>query len=486
MKHPILRKMIPAGMVMVLLAGCGEKKVDYEMETEQETKGVVGTLDEFREADNWDDSFTVTTSDGDVKVRINASIDVPEADAMSVVAAEELKIDVDYKKKFLKAYFKDSEIYYHDVEHLTKEELQTAVDSMDGTIVAVQSQIDDLENNAHHQDVERHKEMLNDWKEETEEQKKQYEKALETAKDTYTAAEDYDSCNEYAGYCGDLLCNVRFEVKETNENAIAYIVASPLVQGKSDIYVNQYYGPQSLKDCDYIDGYNSVNASIDKTESENECSISRDDAKQLVEQFLKETGRDNQVLYGLKNYTWYGANVTEQDGEEFVDSEASEVRNWGYLFGYGTGVNGLAFSDSLDYNDFDISWVTLENSDVNFELEDEIRFAVTDNGITEVFMQYPVSVTKISKEVELLPLSTIQNIIKDEIIKNGDDYQLDECKSFNKLKLGYARIKDDQKEGCYSYVPAWCLYMASGNDMNRHPVFVNAMDGTLIHPLDER
>ena len=101
-------------------------------------------------------------------------------------------------------------------------------------------------------------------------------------------------------------------------------------------------------------------------------------------------------------------------------------------------------------------------------------------------MQYPINITKISKEVELLPLSTIQNIIKDEIIKNGDDYQLDEFKSFNKLKLGYARIKDDQKEGCYSYVPAWCLYMVPGNDMNRHPVFVNAMDGTLIHPLDER
>lgn len=105
MKHPILRKMILAGMVMVLLTGCGEKKVDYEMETEQETKGVVGTLDEFREADNWDDSFTVTTSDGDVKVRINASIDVPEADAMSVVAAEELKIDVDYKEKVPESIF---------------------------------------------------------------------------------------------------------------------------------------------------------------------------------------------------------------------------------------------------------------------------------------------------------------------------------------------------------------------------------------------
>ena len=153
MKHSILRKMIPAGMAMVLLAGCGEKKVDYEMETEQESKGVVGTLDEFREADNWDDRFTVTTSDGDVKVRINAPIDVPKADTMSVVTAEELKIDTDYKKKFLKAYFKDSEIYYHDFEHLTKEELQAAVDSMDGTIVAVQSQIDDLENDAHHQDV---------------------------------------------------------------------------------------------------------------------------------------------------------------------------------------------------------------------------------------------------------------------------------------------------------------------------------------------
>ena len=33
MKHSILRKMIPAGMAMVLLAGCGGEKVDYDMET---------------------------------------------------------------------------------------------------------------------------------------------------------------------------------------------------------------------------------------------------------------------------------------------------------------------------------------------------------------------------------------------------------------------------------------------------------------------
>ena len=484
MKHSILRKIIPAGMALVLLTGCGGKKVDYDMETEQESKGVVSTLDEFREADNWDDSFTVTTSDGDVKVRINAPIDVPKADNMSVVTVEELKLDTNYKKKVLKAYFKDSEIYYHDLEHLTSEELQSAIDSMDGTIISAQSQIDELESKGQ-QDAEQWKERLNGWKEEAEEEKKKYEKALDTAKDTYTIAEDYDNCNEYVGYCGDLLCNMCFEVKESGGNAIAYITASPLVQGKSNIYVNQYYGPQSLKDCDYIDGYSQVSASIDKTESENECSISKEDAKQLVEQFLKETGRDNQVLYGLKNYVWYGANATEKDGEEFIDSEVSEVRNWGYLFGYGSGVNGLVFSNSLDYNDFDVSWVTLENSDVYFELQDETTFAVTDAGITEVLMQYPINITKISKEVELLPLSTIQNIIKDEIIKNGDDYQLDEFKSFNKLKLGYARIKDDQKEGCYSYVPAWCLYMNEAYGTGRHPVFVNAMDGTLIHPLDE-
>ena len=483
MKHSILKKIIPAGMALVLLTGCGEKKVDYDMETEQEAQGVVGTLDEFREADNWDDSFTVTTSDGDVKVRINASIDVPKADTMSVVAAEELKIDADYKKKFLKAYFKDSEIYYHDMEHLTREELQSAIDSADGSIVAAQSQIDDLESDKHHQDVERQKGMLNDWKEEAEEQKKQYEKALETAKDTYTVAEDYDSCNEYAGYCGELLCNVRFEVKETNGNAIAYIVASPLVKNKTDIYVDQYYGPQSLKDCDAVNGNDTVNAVLDNAEKENECSTTEEDAKQLVEQFLKEIGRDNQVLYGQQDYSWSGGNDVEEDGQQYT--QYTENTSWGYLFGYGTGVNGLAFSKSLDYNNFDVSWVTLENSDVNFELQDETRFAVTDAGITEVFMQYPVSITKISKEVELLPLSTIQSIIKDEIIKNGDDYQLDSIKSFNKLKLGYVRIKDNQNEGCYSYVPAWCLYMASGNDMNRHPVFVNAMDGTLIHPLDE-
>ena len=300
MKHSILRKIIPAGMALVLLTGCGGKKVDYDMETEQESKGVVSTLDEFREADNWDDSFTVTTSDGDVKVRINAPIDVPKADNMSVVTVEELKLDTNYKKKVLKAYFKDSEIYYHDLEHLTREELQSAIDSMDGTIISAQSQIDELESKGQ-QDAEQWKERLNGWKEEAEEEKKKYEKALDTAKDTYTIAEDYDNCNEYVGYCGDLLCNMCFEVKESGGNAIAYITASPLVQGKSNIYVNQYYGPQSLKDCDYIDGYSSVSASIDKTESENECSISKEDAKQLVEQFLKETGRDNQVLYGKRH-----------------------------------------------------------------------------------------------------------------------------------------------------------------------------------------
>lgn len=250
MKHSILRKIIPAGMALVLLTGCGGKKVDYDMETEQESKGVVSTLDEFREADNWDDSFTVTTSDGDVKVRINAPIDVPKADNMSVVTVEELKLDTNYKKKVLKAYFKDSEIYYHDLEHLTREELQSAIDSMDGTIISAQSQIDELESKGQ-QDAEQWKERLNGWKEEAEEEKKKYEKALDTAKDTYTIAEDYDNCNEYVGYCGDLLCNMCFEVKESGGNAIAYITASPLVQGKSNIYVNQYYGPQSFEYCGY-------------------------------------------------------------------------------------------------------------------------------------------------------------------------------------------------------------------------------------------
>lgn len=179
---------------------------------------------------------------------------------------------------------------------------------------------------------------------------------------------------------------MRFEVKETNENAIAYIVASPLVKNKTDIYVNQYYGPQSLKDYDAVYGNDTVTAYIDNSEKENGCSISQEDAKQLVEQFLKETGRDNQVLYGQQDYSWDGANEIEVDGEQYTDY--AEVIDWGYLFGYGTV--------SMDWH-LVILWIitTLiflgyaENSDVNFELEDEIRFAVTDNGITEVFMQYP-------------------------------------------------------------------------------------------------
>ena len=68
---------------------------------------------------------------------------------------------------------------------------------------------------------------------------------------------------------------------------------------------------------------------------------------------------------------------------------------------------------------------------------------------------------------------------------NPDAYTLVEHKYFNGLKLGYAKIKNDSDAGSCSYVPAWCFYAKGGNEVDYHPVFVNAIDGTVFYAKDE-
>lgn len=60
------------------------------------------------------------------------------------------------------------------------------------------------------------------------------------------------------------------------------------------------------------------------------------------------------------------------------------------------------------------------------------------------------------------------------------DYGVDtEVKSQNVVKLGYIRLKDASAKDKYTYVPAWCL-SKQDKGYDRYPVYVNAIDGTII------
>ena len=100
-------------LVLLSLTGCSGKKVDYGNESEiKETKNM-SVLADIRADSGWNENFTIQTGNGEKTIYVNANIVVPDCDNMSVVEVENVKIDADYKKRFLDLYFGGNEYYYH-------------------------------------------------------------------------------------------------------------------------------------------------------------------------------------------------------------------------------------------------------------------------------------------------------------------------------------------------------------------------------------
>lgn len=96
-------------------------------------------------------------------------------------------------------------------------------------------------------------------------------------------------------------------------------------------------------------------------------------------------------------------------------------------------------------------------------LGDSIQLTVTDNGIIDVVIEYPVSVTSISGSVEMLSLKNIEQIIKEQLKNNADKYELEINKSFNNMQLTYFRLKDKNETAntvmcLYGHFRDWLIH----------------------------
>lgn len=194
-----------------------------------------------------------------------------------------------------------------------------------------------------------------------------------------------------------------------------------------------------------------------------------EEAEKLAESFLNEIGRSQQICTATKQLVWTGSNGDEE----------SESVNYGYEITFGTGVDGVAFSQFPNFIDFSNTDKNMD--DAGYYNGDSTIIRITDDGITEVYMQDPVVIRTVSNEVELLPLDTIKDILKNEVVNNNENYDLGIGTKFNELQLIYLKLKDASEEGISSYVPVWCLSHCY-EDMNYHdnPVLVNAIDGSVI------
>lgn len=427
---------IVEAIVIISLTGCAGKKVDYGNESESKETKNMSALADIKADSDWKENFTIQTGNGEKTVYVNANIVVPDFDNMSVVEVENVKIDADYKKRFLDLYFGGNEYYYHDPDHYTVDELNEVIEDWQKT-----------------QD-----ETYSEW---LEQRLAEYRDKLETAKTTYTVAKDLENCEVFAGYKGDVFCEVEFEAHKVHAYA--------WYQSGTD------YGPPSLRNEDYdtiTQTFQDEDLKDKADETSNEGSKSATSTKKEAGDFLSKLGMQDQVQRGECECSWIGFNNSEE-GNDY------QTAVWGYIYSYATGIDGITFKDGLDRDTYLSVYETNDSDTDDVTLPDSTLLTVTDDGIIDVQLEYPVNVTQIYKDVELISLKNIEQIIKAEITENPDKY--DTASSFNKLQLSYLKIRSDSEPGKYSYVPAWALSRMVDYSSERNAIFVNAIDGTIIN-----
>ncbi|MDE7063685.1 MAG: hypothetical protein K2O73_10670, partial [Lachnospiraceae bacterium] len=127
-----------------VLCGCSDGAVDYSLDTEGRFEENSGGLAQFAELSQWTDEWEITGADGKiVTFQVDAKITVPDTDAMSVAEVEETVIDGAFKEHLARAFFGEETVYYHDREHLSKEELQEQVEDLENRMRMKQDDIEE-------------------------------------------------------------------------------------------------------------------------------------------------------------------------------------------------------------------------------------------------------------------------------------------------------------------------------------------------------
>ncbi len=466
------------------LAGCSEKKtVEYDMsgnteDTHTESGGSYGTLEQFADAPGWNDDHWSTTTEEGMQVQMNlenVELVLPEAEEMFVVEVNEPEFDAAYKERVIKKLFTAGEIYDYDTEHMPKKDLlekrellQEAYESYEG-------------------EDDKGKDRLL-------EEIQGCDEALNTAGDTYTPTEGFEA-GEYLGERGGLSYILSFrDVSEDEWNCRSKeIDFTP-----KDIY---QVCPKEVSEVeglyyDVVDfGFGTV---------ENECEISEEEACGLADSFVKELGLEYPVRSVVKPLAWW-------KGRDSYNVEAKYLAH-GYVVSYDFGVGDVSFVMQGVQENYGNLKEKSESEKPKYNMNARLDVCVTEKGVIGVQAHNPVEIIGTSKDVKLLSMETVKEIMRKQTKENPElfrfcvpsnvdygwglgikpnkkDWSLGV--TYNELSLIYFRVRDKENAGHYSYIPAWRLsdWMVFESYINGfridNPVIINAIDGSVIDFYDE-
>ncbi len=307
----------------------------------------------------------------------------------------------------------------------------------------------------------------------------------ENNNDVYTLVEAYDA-NKYIGKYNGVLYELSFsEEKYKVVMDKSWTCLSKKIQwSPKNIYevCPKEYG--ILQDLSYCpQEFNSGRF------RENGCDLSEEEAEKIARKYVADMGMEYSVLTGTKNIEWFGIPKT---GESLEESPTN-----GYVFTYEYGLDDVSFVEfGADSEYANLPANSLKKEKIEYSMSARMNVYITDKGVIQIEVYNPVETVGVLENVELLPLETIQGIIKEQMQEKYESFRFynfgEEANmhDYNAMELIYFRVKDKKNTGHYSYIPAWRLSGlietgGLGVKMICNPVIINAIDGSVIDMYNE-
>ncbi|MCM1493278.1 MAG: hypothetical protein NC180_08665 [Muribaculaceae bacterium] len=455
------RKQISVLYLLAALAmgvtGCGrEKVVDYtgidsEAEPVQGTQkeGSYGeTADDFaqlRDTEAWEEVVTGTIAGERVEEKLHVAVRGPETKYAVVMEGQLLEFSPETKKRMANAVLTDAEIYYNDMEKLSKKSLQ----SMEERYLAFVREL--YGEQGEYEEGSMQYQMIQESIDSYEEKIEECKSLMKTAPENPVPVEDF-SADNYTAASHGIRYDMSFITSEDSDPVEGYFYrANRFSMNMSD--------NKSVGVAERLKEYAFLTREAGSVEEDNTCRLTKEEAVSQAEHILLEMGLSELKVTAVAPLVWYGCDETGTK----LDSQ---------VYGYSMQV-AVAGADGARLYDSGNSYM--------FQYLAEGEMEIADEGILSMEIDNPVIFTKLTDKVKLLSLEHIKEAVRTELTENMEAYAEGGEVNwyYGTLELGYLWLKEPgNEEHKGSLLPVWSLKQNSQNPASY--VYVNAIDGSII------
>lgn len=408
-------------LMITALCGCGKKDVVYDegknTQTQEKANGgsLLDTLG-VGEEKMWKE---------DVQgVEVSATYHIPDTTNLYTMEAEKYYVTKEDKKRIAE-YFMDPDTIKVDKDSLpTRESIQEEIDI--------------------NKKLKEYPDLAEDSRALCESEEALLTQQLETVKDPEEISEDVGDYSEdfYIGSKGGTEYSLKFYADKDRNRS------------RWQIYADTQ---------DHIADGSSV-------ETENKCSMSREEAEQRAVKICQELGMPEMTPFCVHPLLW----ITYD--EEAENGIGAEERN-GYVIELSRSIGGVP-ADIMEY----FAW-NATTSVLHYSTE-QVEVALTDDRVIDVVYNGMMTEGTAEGPVKILNMEQIKDVFRQEIVKDPENGDI----RWRDLSLKYVRMNNPDNPDGFRYIPVWCLSERyPGDAMNStiqtitSPyIMINAMDGSRI------